>query len=220
MGIIRMGPPEELVIKLREFFKVDCFVETGTYMGGTAIWASQRFAKVVTIENSPEIYKSTSERLSHIKNIEFLFGHTSVRLDEIVAKLQAPAIFWLDAHWSGGLTYGKTDECPILTELEITNRSDFPHCILIDDARLFTAPPPPPHNTKYWPDITALLAAINSKQGRYTVIVEDIILSVPESARHLVEEYCATPKIAPSPLGKIHAGAKMVIDGIRSLITS
>lgn len=220
MGIIRMGPPEELVIKLRDHFKANCFIETGTYMGDTATWASDRFEKVVTIENSPEIYKSTSDKLSHIKNIEFLFGHTTVKLVEIVTKLQAPAIFWLDAHWSGGLTYGQADECPILAELEIINRSDFPHSILIDDARLFTAPPPPPHNTKYWPDISALLAAINSKSGRYTIIVDDIILSVPVSARHLVEEYCLAPKIPLSSLARIRAGSKMIIDGIRSLITS
>lgn len=96
-----MGPPEELVIKLRDLFKVDCLIETGTYTGGTAIWASSRFKRVVTIENSQEIYKDTFEKLSHIKNIEFLFGHTSVALDEVVTKLQAPAIFWLDAHSRG-----------------------------------------------------------------------------------------------------------------------
>ena len=111
----------------------------------------------------------------------------------------------------------------ILAEIEIINRSDFPHTLLIDDARLFTAPPPPPHITKYWPDITTLLAAINSKQGRYTVIVDDVVVSVPESARRLVEEYCAIPEISPSPsspLAQIRTGAKMIIDGIRSLITS
>ncbi len=220
MGIKRMGPPEELVIKLRDYFKVGCLIETGTYMGGTAIWASDRFAKVITMENSPEIYQSTSERLSHIKNIEFLFGHTTVKLEQIVTKLQAPVIFWLDAHWSGGLTYGKTDECPILAELEIINCADLPHSILIDDARLFTAPPPPPHNTKYWPDITALLEVINAKQGRYTVIVDDVIISVPESARILVEEYCAMSQIPPSPMAQIKTGTSMIIDGIRSLITS
>lgn len=213
-----MGPPEDLVIKLRDHFKVDSFIETGTYLGDTATWASDQFRKVVTIENSPEIYKSTSEKLSHINNIEFLFGHTTVKLDEIVTKLKVPVIFWLDAHWSGGLTYGKTDECPILEELEIINHSDFPHSILIDDARLFTAPPPPPHNTKNWPDLTAVLAAINSKPARYIIIIDDIILSVPVSARHLVEEYCAILKIPPSPLARIKAGSRMIIDGIRLLI--
>ena len=218
MGIKRIGPPEELVIKLRDFFKADCLVETGTFMGGTALWASKRFGKVVTIENSLEIYDKTSKRLPHIKNIDFLYGHTLVKLEEIVPSLRVPTIFWLDAHWSGGKTYGSTDECPILGEIEIINRSELPHCILIDDARLFTAPPPPPHNTKYWPDITTLLAAINSKSGRYTVIVEDVIVSVPETARQLVEEYCIYLQDPLSPLAQIKAGSKMIFGGIRSLI--
>jgi hypothetical protein len=185
----------------------------------------------VTIENSPEIYKDTYEKLSHINNIEFLFGHTSAKLAEIVAKLQSPAIFWLDAHWSGGQTYGSADECPILAELEIINRSDLPHSILIDDARLFTAPPPPPHKAEFWPNITALLAAINSRQGRYTVIAEDVILSVPESARNIVTEYCRhifeeerkCSDNSPSPFTpftQIKSGCKIIIDGIRSSITS
>jgi hypothetical protein len=219
MGIKRMGPPEDLVIKLRDFLTADRLIETGTYMGDTAIWASERFNKVVTIEYSEEIYQNTSRKYSHMKNIEFLYGHTLARLGEIVPQLQAPAIFWLDAHWSGGTTYGRADECPILAEIEIINRTDLPHALLIDDARLFTAPPPPPHNTKYWPDISALLATINSKQGRYSVIVDDILISVPESARPLIEEYCAISQGSPTPRAQIRAGYKMIMDGMRSLFT-
>lgn len=217
MGIVRMGPPEELVLALQEQFGVTCLIETGTYFGGTALWASERFDRVVTIENSLPIYQKTLKKLGHIKNIEFLHGHTLSELNGIVPGLADQAIFWLDAHWSGGETYGIADECPILAEIEIINRSDFLHFLLIDDARLFTAPPPLPHNSKHWPDITALLAVLNSKQGRYTVIVDDVVLSVPDRARSIVEEYCRRPSILPSPSMQIEAGWKMMINGLRML---
>ncbi len=188
-------------------------------MGHTALWASQQFGKVVTIENSQEIYAATSKRLSHVKNIDFIYGHTLAKLEEIVPGLRAPAIFWLDAHWSGGATYGSGDECPILGELEIINRSELPHCILIDDARLFTAPPPPPHSAKQWPNITELLATINSNPGRYIVIVDDVVVSVPESARQLVEQYCIHQG-SMSPAAQMQAGFKMIAGGLRSAIRS
>lgn len=70
-------------------------------------------------------------------------------------------LFWLDAHWSGGDTYGEEDECPLIEELEII--FDYPdknHVILIDDARLFLAPPPYPHEIKNWPLMTNILQTL------------------------------------------------------------
>jgi hypothetical protein len=220
VGIVRMGPPQELVTRLRDQFSANCFIETGTYLGGTAVWASDNFEKVVTIENSPEIYERTSGRYRDINNIEFMFGHTTEVLKKIVPSLRSPVIFWLDAHWCGGVTYGNTDECPLLEELEIVNRSDLQHSILIDDARLFTSPPPPPHDHSKWPNIASILETLNARPGRYTMIIDDIILSVPESARPLVEEYYMKSQAPLSPGASIKAGLKMIVDGFRSILSS
>jgi hypothetical protein len=213
MGIKQMGPPAELVKRLKEVFNADCFIETGTYKGATSIWASAEFEKVITIENSLPIYKETSARLADLKNTQFVFGHTTEKLKELVPLLTAPAIFWLDAHWSGGETYGSTDECPVLEEIEIIYTSAYPHCVLIDDARLFTAPPPPPHNSKSWPDITKLLAAINAKGARYTIIFDDVIISVPLAAEEIVREYCRSANELPTPLEMMKRGLRMLTDG-------
>ena len=98
-------------------------------------------------------------------------------LKNIISEITQPAIFWLDAHWSGLNTYGTNDECPILEELDIINTSNSKHVLMIDDARLFLAPPPKPHKTEFWPNIETILRTL-SKIDRYTVVVDDVIISV------------------------------------------
>lgn len=58
-------------------------------------------------------------------------------LNQIVEKLGEPAIFWLDGHYSGGITSLGKKETPILEELRIICQKDLSHVILIDDDRFF-----------------------------------------------------------------------------------
>lgn len=222
MGIVRMGPPTKIVSKLREAYGIKKFIETGTYRGDTARWASQVFEHVVTIEYSESIYQQVEEKYGHIKNIEFLQGDTRNRLREIVSKLESTGLFWLDAHWSGGETYGEKDQCPIIEELEIINGSKYDHFIFIDDARLFLSPPQSPHLIKQWPDISTVIGALNSvKRGRYIVIIEDVILVVPDFAKSMVAQYCqkvnqaAWEKYGRSMKCKV---LKLVFEGIKDRI--
>jgi len=190
LGIVRMGPPTEIILKLKEAYGISNFIETGTYRGDTAIWASRRFEKVITIEYSKSIYEQVTEKYSQTNNIEFLYGDTRTKLKEITSKLDTPSLFWLDAHWSGGETYGQEDECPLIEEIEIINSSKYDNFIFIDDARLFTSPPPSPHSIEQWPDITTVLKALNSSNTRkYIVIVEDVIIAVPELAKSVVAHH-------------------------------
>jgi len=191
MGITRWGPPTELITKLVTEFLIENLVETGTYKGGTAVWASQYFKKVLTIEYSKELYEKVTDEFRHISNIEFIFGDSKTELSKLLERLENPSIFWLDAHWCGGSTYGDNDECPLIEEIEILNRSKFENFIFIDDARLFTSPPTGSHKVEQWPDITAVINALQSgKTHRYVVIVEDVIIAVPIFAKATVAQYC------------------------------
>jgi len=52
--------------------------------------------------------------------------------------LDEPALFWLDAHYSQGVTAGASEAAPILKELScLAGRHRHKDVILIDDARLF-----------------------------------------------------------------------------------
>jgi hypothetical protein len=191
MGIIRMGAPTDLILELGSQFKVKNFVETGTFLGATAYWASQQFDRVITIEFSQQLYDDAIVKYKNTQNIEFLFGHSKTKLNELVNKLDGASIFWLDAHWSGGLTYGENDECPLIEEIDIINSSQVDHFILIDDARLFTAPPQSPHKVEHWPNISEVIDALRSKfPDKYIVIIDDVIIAVPSSAKPLVANYC------------------------------
>ena len=191
MGIVRMGPPQKLITMLANEFTVINFVETGTYYGGTTTWASKHFKNVFTIEYSKELYQEAVSKFNQFKNVEVVWGDSRTELSKLVEKLNSSSIFWLDAHWSGGLTYGKTDQCPLVEEINILNRSRFEHFILIDDARLFTSPPQLPHQIEQWPNIASVINALNSGNGdRYIVIIEDVIIAVPMFAKLAVAHYC------------------------------
>lgn len=186
-----MGPPQKLMLNLATEFRIKDFVETGTYYGRTAVWASKAFERVSTIENSKEIYERTKNKCQYIDNIDFLFGDSRAKLDELCQALTIPSIFWLDAHWSGGQTYGDSDQCPLLEELRIINNSGLNHFIFIDDARLFLSPPQPPHKIEQWPNITEIFFTLKENcKDKYIVITEDVIVAVPSYATEVVVAYC------------------------------
>jgi hypothetical protein len=45
-------------------------------------------------------------------------GDSGKELPKIVTQLDTPAIFWLDGHYSAGITAKGDTECPIFEELE------------------------------------------------------------------------------------------------------
>jgi len=191
MGIVNPGPPIDLVLKLAQKYQIKDFIETGTYYGKTAVWAAAHFDRVVTIEASKEIYEANRANYGEIGNVDFRFGDSRVVLKEIVPGLDRPALFWLDGHWSGAETFGQDDECPLMEELRIVNESAREHFIMIDDARLFLSPPPLPHAIDQWPSLGEILNALRARTRQpYVVVIQDVIISVPEKAADLLANLC------------------------------
>ena len=182
MGIERMGPPDWLVERVRRRFGVTSFVETGGHLGDTAAWAAARFDKVYSVEAHRESYDKAVARHGRLANVRFVHGESAAFVADIVATLAGDAVFWLDAHWMGSGSYGEHAECPLLAELAAINRSPYAHFLFIDDARLFLSPPPHPHRAEQWPAVTEVLQALSAKE-RYTIVLEDVIVSVPAAAR-------------------------------------
>lgn len=185
-----MGSPEELLARIRDVMPMRYFIETGTYYGATARWASPLFDRVWTTEFSEDVYRETVVRNADLKNVTFLFGDSRKLLSDIVGDLREGAVFWFDAHYSGNETYGESDECPLLEELAVVNRSPHENVLIVDDARHYLAPPQPFHPPEQWPDITAVLGAINAVPERYVVILEDVIVAAPMRVKKVVVEYC------------------------------
>ena len=195
MGLIYAGVPEPVVQKILMHFPIENFVETGTYVGDTAFWASRYFKNVFTIEKSPPLWEKARNKYRDVQNINFLFGDSGEILRKIKPQLNTPAMFWLDAHWSGGMTYGEGDECALLRELEAIIDIDQNNFILIDDARLFLLPPPRPHSATDWPNIGQITGMFGKTDRYYTVVIDDVIVASPKVARPVLLEFyqdCAT----------------------------
>lgn len=62
---------------------------------------------------------------------------------------------------------------------------------MIDDARLFTSPPQPPHIIDQWPSIDMVIDTLKEKsKDKYIVIIEDVIIAVPNLAKDTLASYC------------------------------
>ena len=178
-----------LVQALQKTFDLRTFIETGTFLGDSAAWASQRFERVYTIERSEDLWQRAQQRLAPLDNVTCLWGDSRQALKSLTTTAQERTLFWLDAHWSGDDTYGEKDECPLSDELEVILGNRPGSYVLIDDARLFLSPPPLPHNPANWPAVDQVVGLL-SKHGLYVVVLEDVIVAVPPAARAWLVDYC------------------------------
>lgn len=148
---------------------LDVLVETGTFLGDT-IWEQRNnFKKIFSIELSSDLYKLAKKRFKGFNHIRLLQGDSSVRLEEVMADLNSPALFWLDGHYSGGITAKGTKECPIFEELRHIFSCSFRHTILIDDARLFVG-------RDDYPTIIELNSFVAAESGYQFRVENDIIV--------------------------------------------
>lgn len=186
MGFHRMGPPQDLILALKARMGVGEFIETGTYRGDTAAWAAGHFSRVTTIELSPEFHAAAVERFRAQPAVRALQGNSATVLREVIPALGGPALFWLDAHWSGLDTAGREAECPLLEEIALINAAPDGHVVLVDDARLYCAPPPRPHRAEHWPDLASTVEELANGDRRHVVLVDDVFVAVPRTEREFL----------------------------------
>lgn len=214
---MKRGLPKALILQLQAHYHIETFIETGTFQAKTARWAAQHFKTVLTIEQAKSLYDKVAAL--PVKNITFIYGDSRQHLVPIVNELIQPAIFWLDGHWSGSETYGKEDECPLLEEIAALNTSPVMHFILIDDARLFLAPPPYPHQREAWPEIETVIKALKTRHPYQIIIFQDVIVAVPPQAYPFVREYCqqVATEAFQAQTKEIKQGILMIGMGMKSV---
>jgi hypothetical protein len=131
-------------------------VESGTFQGKTTSVESRFFDQVHTIELNPELYEAATKRFKDTPNVTCHFGDSVEVLGKLVVDLHAPAVFYLDAHWSGdskvdwdGSTWsgygvdtafrGDTwppspeQQCPLVEESRIIGSAFKPRAIVVVD---------------------------------------------------------------------------------------
>jgi len=120
----------------------DTLIETGTATGDTLLHVYSFFNKIYSFELMQtyyEVAKRNTQNISHIT----LFNESSAgeQFASLINSLTGPALFYLDAHFSGEGTGQdnslETPDVPVREELTIILESPYKHTIVIDDARVF-----------------------------------------------------------------------------------
>ena len=132
------------------------WVETGTFHGKTTNFLKERYPHVYTIEPEIKLYKDALKRFIG-KNVTLYNDVSENVFPNLLKKLSGDVNFWLDGHYSEGITFKGDKDCPVEDELNIieANLNNFNKItILIDDVRCFL-----PENSEYldYPSIDYLV---------------------------------------------------------------
>src|ERR1039458_4236854 len=95
------------------------------------------FDRLVSIELEPHFFRRAQTIFKRHSKVSLLHGDSAELLPELLATIQCPCLYWLDAHYSGGVTCQADIETPIRRELEAILSHSQRHTILIDDANSF-----------------------------------------------------------------------------------
>src|SRR6267378_1270054 len=192
MGAVNFSIDESLLSTMREVLHLRAFVETGTFEGESVQRALPFFEEIHSVELSEMYFEKAVQRFEREKNVHLHHGDSVRFLKQVQQALKEKAVlYWLDAHWcSADETAGSTSQCPVLEELDAISRLGAESVILIDDARLFLCPPPPPHTVEDWPSFDALVRKLFLMSSAHELmVVNDVLICFPRSIREHVEKY-------------------------------
>ena len=140
----RPSPPphivkEELIKTYAKDFNTRILIETGTYLGDMVYAMKKSFSRIISFELDHDLAAQAQLRFANDNHIRIVEGDSGKLLGEHLSTINEPCLFWLDGHYSGGITAKGALETPIKNELAaiLSHESDG-HVILIDDARCFT----------------------------------------------------------------------------------
>lgn len=168
-------PPPHLIKQMtiseyHQKYKYLILIETGTYMGDMVEAQKTKFKKIISIELGVDLFHKATKRFKNDKNVKIVQGDSGKVLPKILLEINEPVIFWLDGHYSAGITAKGDKECPIFEELDaIFKNNELHHIILIDDAREFIG-------KGDYPTIEELTEYVKSKNKNYNVEVKHDII--------------------------------------------
>jgi hypothetical protein len=192
MGAVSFSIDLGLVAALKKVLPLDVFVETGTFRGDTVELVKDLFREIHTVELSPEYYEAARSRFQEQANINLVCGDSAAVLATWASGLHGKSVlYFLDAHWCvADNTAGEASQCPLLDEMRGIGQLNPESLVVIDDARLFLAPPPAPHEISQWPDFTEVLDALRTLSPIHRVMVlNDNIVFYPPVAGGVLLEY-------------------------------
>jgi len=162
---------QQIIRAYQAKYNVHTLVETGTFLGDMIAAQLPDFSRLITIELSERLYRDACNRFKKHSKVEVYQGDSGKVLPEILPTIKEKALFWLDGHYSAGITALGDKYSPILEELEAIFKYDLGHILLIDDARGF-------NGEQGYPTLPELEQIVKSKNPAYSIVVEDDIIRV------------------------------------------
>jgi len=150
------------------------FIETGTYLGNTAMRCSRDFDAVITMELDPELFRQAQRYLASRPNIHCLQGDALKLLPQVLERTDVrEALVFLDGHFSGGNTaHGDLAE-PACEEITVlAGHKEKINAVVIDDFRCFG-------RDAGWPKRSSLLKTIEDSFGddfEYAVHLDQVLM--------------------------------------------
>jgi hypothetical protein len=175
-------PPQavkhQLILEMAERFATRVLVETGTNHGDTVSATLGAFTAIYSIELMPELWESAQRRFARRHHVKLRLGDSARELPLILDELSEPALFWLDAHYSGSGTARAEQDTPIAQELQVISKHRIAdHVVLIDDARLFDG-------TNAYPTLDGCRRMASEWWPQHSFdVADDVIRIVPPASR-------------------------------------
>jgi len=167
---------ERTVAEYARRFSPRVFVETGTFRGDMLFSNRRRFDRLYSVELDPALYQAAVRRFARHPQVSLRHGDSGQMLPAILAELAEPALFWLDAHYSGGVTARGAIDTPIVQEMErIFTHPVRGHVVLVDDAHEFVG-------ANGYPTMDEFEAYVKERRPEWTVEVWNNIIRMHPAA--------------------------------------
>ncbi len=173
----RLIPPphvikQRAVVECAAQYSLDTLVETGTYLGTMIDATKHVFRRIYSIELDEALYRRARRRFARFGHISIHHGDSGEVLRRLLATIDKPCLFWLDAHHSGVLTARGTLDTPIVAEVShIFQHRVAGHVILIDDAHAFVG-------SGGYPTLSEFRSLVYSVQPAWAFEVKDDIIRI------------------------------------------
>jgi hypothetical protein len=109
------------------------YVETGSYRGFMIEHVIDEYDVIHSIELSSRWYRYCLDKFGNSEHVHLHEGDSRAVLPSLLEGVAEPAVIFLDAHYSGGTTARAERDTPLLEELEIVGRRQYPDIIIVDD---------------------------------------------------------------------------------------
>jgi FkbM family methyltransferase len=204
----------EFLREISDVFGLDTFIETGTYLGDTSHAASKIFQSVHTIELSAELSQKAMERFKNNTHIHVYNGDSGKIFPELLRRIKGKPLFWLDGHYSEGVTAKGDENTPIIKEIMAIKDAQITDAvILIDDLRFFDTVwdiIPEHSSARGYPSIVSLCGAIREIDSAYQfAVVGDVFMAYPASA-----VFDVTPVVAACTASRLYDGTNFTLEQV------